>query len=62
MIDAVDECGTNDDISHIVELLLDTRGINQTAFRIFVTSRPEVAIRNRFNHDLGQRHLNLVLH
>jgi hypothetical protein len=62
VVDAVDECGTNDDMSRIVELLLDARGINQTAFRIFVTSRPEVAIRNEFGHDLGQRHLSLVLH
>lgn len=62
MIDAIDKCGTDDDISYIVELRLDARGINQTAFRIFVTSRPEVAIRNGFDHDLGRRYLNLVLH
>jgi NACHT domain len=62
VIDAVDECGTDDDMSHIVELLLDARGINQTALRVFVTSRPEVAIRNGFDHDLDQHHLNLVLH
>ena len=62
VIDAVDECGTDDDMSHIVELLLDARGVNQTALRIFVTSRPEVAIRNGFNHDPGQHHLNIVLH
>jgi len=61
VIDAVDECGTDDDMSHIVELLLDARGVNQTVLRIFVTSRPEVAIHNGFEHDLDQRHLNLVL-
>lgn len=62
VIDAVDECGTDEDMSHIIELLLDARGVNQTALRIFVTSRPEVAIRNGFNDDRGQRHLNIVLH
>jgi hypothetical protein len=62
VIDAVDECGTDDDMSHIVELLLDAQGVNQTAPRIFVTSRPEVAIRNEFDHDLSQHHLNMVLH
>ena len=62
VIDAIDECGTGDDMSHIVELLLDARGVNQTALRIFVTSRPEIAIRNEFDYDLGQRHLILVLH
>jgi hypothetical protein len=62
VIDAVDECGTDDDMSHIIELLLDARGVNQTALRILVTSRPEVAIRSGFDHDPGQRHLNVVLH
>ena len=62
VIDAVDECGTDDDMSHIVELLLEAQGVNQTALRIFVTSRPEVPIRSRFDHDLDQHHLNLVLH
>jgi hypothetical protein len=62
VVDAVDECGTEDDMSHLIELLLDARGIDRTAFRILVTSRPEVAIRNGFDQDLDQRHLNLVLH
>ena len=62
VIDAVDECGTDDDMSHIVELLLEARGINQTALRILVTSRPEVSIRSGFDNDLNQHHLNLVLH
>lgn len=62
VIDAVDECGTDEDMSHIIKLLLDAQGVNQTALRIFVTSRPEVAIRSGFHHDLGQHHLNVVLH
>ena len=49
MIDAVDEYRTNVDISHIIELLLDTRGVSESAFHILVTSRPEVAIRNKFD-------------
>jgi NACHT domain/Heterokaryon incompatibility protein (HET) len=62
VIDAVDECGTDNDMSYIIQLLLDAGGINQTALRIFVTSRPEVAIRSGFDHDLDQHHLNLILH
>jgi hypothetical protein len=62
VVNAVDECGINDDISHIIELPLDARGINQTALRIFVSSRPEVAIRNGFDHDRDQCHVILVLH
>lgn len=62
VIDAIDECGTAEDMSHMVEVLLDARGVNQTALRIFVTSRPEVSVRNGFNGDLGQHHFNLVLH
>lgn len=59
VIDAVDKCRTVDDMSHIVELLLDARGVNRTFFRIFVTSRPEVAIRNGFDHDQEQHYFNL---
>jgi NACHT domain len=62
VIDAVDECGSDGDMNYIVELLLDAREINQTALRIFVTSRPEVAIRSGFDRDLDQHHFNLVLH
>ena len=58
VIDAVDECGTNDDMSHLVQVLLDTRGVNETALNIFVTSRPEVAIRDEFEH----QHLHPALH
>ena len=62
VVDAIDECGTDGDMSRIVELLLDARGVNQTALRIFVTSRPEVAIRTEFSNDVDRHHLNLVLH
>lgn len=61
VIDAVDECGTELDMSHIIELLLDAQGLNENAFRILVTSRPEVAIRNKFDHNRGQ-YLSLALH
>ena len=47
VIDAVDECEIDIDMSHVIELLLDARGVNQTALRIFVTSRPEVATCSR---------------
>ena len=61
VIDAVDECGTDVDMSHLIELLFHTRGVNEGALRIFVTSRPEVAIRHRFDRNRGQ-HLSLALH
>jgi len=61
VIDAVDECGTDVDMSYLIRLLLDARGVHPSAFRIFMTSRPEVAIRHRFDRNQGQ-HLNLALH
>ena len=61
VIDAVDECGSDVDMSHIIELLLAARGVHQSAFRIFVTSRPEVTIRHRFDRNRGQ-YLGLALH
>jgi Tetratricopeptide repeat len=54
VIDAVDECGTDDDISHIIELLPDAQGVNQTGLRILVTSQPLVATCNGFDHDLSK--------
>jgi NACHT domain len=60
VVDAVDECGINVDMEHIIKLLLDIRGMRSTIFRIFVTSRPEISIGSGFADHPG--HVSVVLH
>lgn len=61
VIDAVDECGIDIDMSHIIKLLLAAQDVHHSAFRIFVTSRPEVTIRHQFDRNKDQ-HIGLALH
>src|SRR6202034_692175 len=45
VIDALDECGNQDDIRLILRLLAGTTDLMTVKLRVFVTSRPETPIR-----------------
>ncbi|KAF2147935.1 WD40 repeat-like protein [Myriangium duriaei CBS 260.36] len=61
LIDALDECGGEDDMKMIMSLLMSfaqSNTLGHFTIRIFVTSRPEVPIQHKFyddtNHDSHQ--------
>lgn len=48
MIDALDECGSEDDIRLVLQLLVEVKNLTTIDLGVFVTSRPEIAIRLGF--------------
>ncbi|KAK6442220.1 hypothetical protein LTR95_001544 [Oleoguttula sp. CCFEE 5521] len=56
MLDALDECDSDNDMRGIVALLAEAKAISAVTVRIVVTSRPETSIR------LGFRKMSAVLH
>lgn len=48
VVDALDECGDEDDIRIILHLLAEIRSLGKVRLRVFLTSRPETPIRHRF--------------
>ena len=49
VIDALDECGSDDEIRLILQLCVEVKTIKEVDLGIFVTSRPEIAIRLGFD-------------
>ncbi|KAF7513137.1 hypothetical protein GJ744_010533 [Endocarpon pusillum] len=62
VIDALDECDNNSNIRIIISLLAKARCLKTTRLRIFLTSRPEIPIRNEFQQILDTQHRDFVLH
>jgi hypothetical protein len=59
VVDALDECDTESSIRQVIQLLADTKNLNQL-LRILITSRPEVPVRDEFSRFLlGEHHLIL---
>ncbi|KAF1810015.1 hypothetical protein P152DRAFT_460833 [Eremomyces bilateralis CBS 781.70] len=50
IVDALDECEDENDIRTILELLAEAQSLETVQLRVFLTSRPEVPIRNSFDH------------
>ncbi|KAL8672819.1 MAG: hypothetical protein Q9168_002730 [Polycauliona sp. 1 TL-2023] len=48
VIDALDECGSDDEIRLILQLFVEVKSLKEVDLGVFVTSRPEVAIRLGF--------------
>ncbi|KAF5724457.1 heterokaryon incompatibility protein het-E-1 [Fusarium mundagurra] len=61
VVDALDECESDADIHLIINLLSRTGEIKQPRSRIFVTSRPDLAVRLGFN-DVQGTYQDLALH
>ena len=61
VIDALDECGSEDDIRLILQLLVEVKELSAIDLGVFVTSRPETAIRLGFEKMPEIIHQNLDL-
>ena len=48
VIDALDECGSDDEIRVILQLCVEVKNLKEINVGVFVTSRPEIAIRLGF--------------
>jgi hypothetical protein len=62
VVDALDECDNDEDIRIIVDLLAEAQSLMTARLRIFLTSRPEVPIRNGFVEVPDGEHQDFVLH
>ncbi|KAL8857960.1 MAG: hypothetical protein Q9178_005419 [Gyalolechia marmorata] len=49
VIDALDECGSDEDIETILQLCVEVKDLKEVDLGIFITSRPEVTIRLGFD-------------
>jgi len=61
-VDALDECEDDGDIELILQLLAQAKFLKSGRLRIFITSRPEIAIRHGFNDISEAAHRDFVLH
>ena len=63
VVDALDECDSDNDIRLIVQLLAEVRSLlTGVRLRVFLTSRPEVPIRHGFGQIGDTEHKDVVLH
>ena len=62
VIDALDECGRQEDIRTLLQLLTEARNLKNVQFRVLVTSRPEIPICLGFRAISGSVHEDFVLH
>jgi NACHT domain len=62
VVDALDECDSGNDIQIILNLLAEVRSLEKVRLRVFLTSRPEVPVRNGFIQIPGTEHQDFVLH
>jgi hypothetical protein len=62
VIDALDECGDEEDVQTILHLFAKTKDMDELKFRIFLTSRRELGIRLDFSKMDQILHRDLLLH
>ncbi|KAH8636215.1 hypothetical protein IG631_08050 [Alternaria alternata] len=62
VIDALDECEDDENIRTIINLLTTARGLSRPRLRIFLTSRPEIAVRHTFSEIPDASHQSCILH
>ena len=61
VIDALDECGSDDEIRTLIQLFVDLKDISSVNIGVFVTSRPEIPIRLGFKNVPKTHHSQLDL-
>ncbi|KAF7557010.1 hypothetical protein G7Z17_g1025 [Cylindrodendrum hubeiense] len=61
VVDALDECDSEDDIKLIIHLLSQTTSLTSVRLRCFITSRPELPIRLSFK-TIDGKYQDLILH
>ncbi|OCK73411.1 WD40 repeat-like protein [Lepidopterella palustris CBS 459.81] len=62
VVDALDECGDENHIHIILQLLAEARSLPNRQLRIFMTSRPETPIRHGFGQISLSQYQDFVLH
>ncbi|KAF7505377.1 hypothetical protein GJ744_000998 [Endocarpon pusillum] len=62
IVDALDECDDDKNFRIIVSLFAEARSLKTVGLRLFLTSRPEIPIRNGFYELPEAEHEELVLH
>ena len=62
VIDALDECDSDDDIRLLLQLFVEVKDLNTIDLGIFVTSRPEIVVRLGFKDIPEITHHSLNLH
>jgi len=62
VVDALDECDNEDNVQIIVRLLAEARSLKWVRLRVFLTTRPVVAIRHGFGQITNTEHKDFVLH
>jgi hypothetical protein len=62
VVDALDECDSEDDIRTIIQLVTEARTLKTVRLRVFLTSRPEIPIRHGFCQIPDTEHQDFVLH
>lgn len=62
VIDALDECEGDADITLLIRLLFEVQSLKKVRLRIFLTSRPQTPIRMGFNQISEESHRHIVLH
>ena len=62
VVDALDECEREDNIQRVLRLLINFRDIETVRFRVLITSRPEIPIRDGFLEVPDGEHQDFVLH
>lgn len=60
VIDALDECKSQQDIRTLLQLLTEARNLKNAQLRVLVTSRPEIS--SQFHNISGSMHEDFVLH
>jgi hypothetical protein len=62
VIDALDECDSDNNIRIILELLAEAQSLTDIQLRVLLTSRPEMPIRYGFRQMVDAEHKDVVLH
>ncbi|KAF8532468.1 putative WD-repeat protein [Trichophaea hybrida] len=62
VIDALDECESDDDTQLILRLLAEAETLNAIRLRVFLTSRPEIPVRFGFDDISKEAHQDFILH
>ncbi|KAF4627666.1 hypothetical protein G7Y89_g10488 [Cudoniella acicularis] len=61
IVDALDECDSEDDIRMILQLLTEARTLKRVRLRVFLTSRPEIPVRHSMYRIPQAEHQDFVL-
>jgi hypothetical protein len=62
VVDALDECGNNDDVSLLIRCLAAAAAVEHVDLRVFVTSRPDEPINVGFDDISTDTHQDFILH